>query len=253
MSSRIATRASRIRPRLPSWRRPLDPLDIAKKHLLADIDALPVRPTVLIAKGNPAEAILRSADSENCDMIAIGVGSDESFGNFMMGGTVDRLFRRTRVPLLVVKDRPRKPYENIVFATDLSDSSRHALETAGRLFSGQRLTVFHAYRPPSGLMTESASLGQYRMEVEQEVRTFLAGVDRSAPAWQQPHVLVEDGAPNFLLRDYVRDKEVDLLVLGTHERSTLLEILLGNTAKMIMDDVPCDALVIREPRAPVET
>ena len=43
-------------------------------------------------------------------------------------------------------------------------------------------------------------------------------MDKSAPGWQQPHVLIEDGAPNLLLRDYVRDKEVDLLVLGTHGR-----------------------------------
>jgi nucleotide-binding universal stress UspA family protein len=55
------------------------------------------------------------------------------------------------------------------------------------------------------------------------------------------------------LRDYVRDKEVDLLVLGTHGRSAFFEIFLGSVAKAIMDDVPCDALVIREPRAAVET
>ena len=90
------------------------------------------------------------------------------------------------------------------------------------------------------------------MEVEQEVWAFLAGVDKSAPGWQQPHVLIEDGAPNFLLRDYVRDQEVDLLVLGTHGRSGFFEMIMGSAAKAIMDDVPCDALVIREPRA-VET
>ena len=238
---------------LPSWRRPSDPLDVARKHLLADVDALPARPTVRIAEGNPVEAILRSADAEKCDLIAIGVGRDESLGHVLLGRTADRLFRRSRVPLLVVKDRPRRPYANIVFATDLSDSSRYALETTARLFSGQRLTIFHAYRPPSELMTESALHRQYRMEVEQEVRAFLAGVDKSAPGWQQPHVLIEDGAPNFLLRDYVRDKEVDLLVLGTHGRSALFEMFLGSVAKAIMDDVPCDALVIREPRAAVET
>jgi nucleotide-binding universal stress UspA family protein len=238
---------------LPSWRRSSDPLDVARKHLLADLDALPSRPTVRIAAGNPVEAILYSADAENCDLIAIGLGRDESLGRFMLGRTADRLFRLSRVPLLVVKDRPRKPYENIVFATDLSDSSRYALEATARFFSGQRLTIFHAYRPPSGLMTVSVLHRQYRMEVEQEVTAFLATVDKSAPGWQQPHVLIEDGAPNFLLRDYVRDKEVDLLVLGTHGRSALFEMFLGSAAKAIMDDVPCDALVIREPRAAVET
>ena len=238
---------------LPSWRRPPDPLDIARKHLLADIDTLPVRPTVRFAEGNPVEAILRSADAEKCDLIAIGVGRDESLGHFISGGTADRLLRRSRVPFLVVKDRPRRPYANIVFATDLSDCSRYALETTARLFSGQRLTIFHAYRPALERVAESALHRQYRMEVEHEVRAFLAGVDKSEPGLQRPHLLIEDGAPNILLRDYVRDKDVDLIVLGTHDRSPLFEIFLGSTAKVIMDDVPCDALVIRQPRGAGET
>lgn len=238
---------------LPSWRCPPDPFDTARKNLLADVDALPDLPTVRIAEGNPVEIILCNADVENCDLIAIGIGRDESFGHFILGRTADRLLRRSRVPLLVVKERPRRPYKNIVFATDLSASSRYALEKAGRLFSGQRLTVFHAYTPASELITEPVSHRQYRMEVEQEVRAFLAGVDKTAPGWQQPDVLIEDGAPNLLLRDYVRDKDVDLIVLGTHGRSPLLELFLGSTAKVIMDDVPCDALVIREPRESVET
>ena len=238
---------------LPSWKRPPDRIDIARKHLLADVDALPGRPTVRIAEGSPVEAILRNADAEKCDLIAIGVGRDESLVHFISSGTADRLFRRSPVPFLVVKDRPRRPYENIVFATDLSDFSRYALETAARLFSGQRLTIFHACRPPSELLTETALHRQYRMEVEQDVQTFLAGVDKSAPGWQQPHVLIDDGAPEFLLRDYVREKEVDLVVLGTHGRSPLFEMFLGSTAKAIMDDVPCDALIIRETRPAAET
>lgn len=237
---------------LPSWRRPPDPLDIARKHLLADVDALPARSAVRITEGRPVEAILCSADAENCDLIAIGVGRGETLGHFLSGRTADRLFRRAQVPLLVVKDRPRRPYRNIVFATDLSDVSRYALARAARLFSGQRLTVFHAYHPPSELINKPELHRQYRMEVELEVRAFLAGVEKSVPGWQQPDLLIEDGAPNILLRDYVRDREVDLLVLGTHARSGFFEIILGSTAKAIMDDVPCDALVIREPRAAVE-
>ncbi|MGH6711418.1 MAG: universal stress protein [Bradyrhizobium sp.] len=238
---------------LPSWRRPPDPLDIARKHLLVDVDALPTRPTMRIAEGNPAEVILCSADAERCDLIAIGIGRDESLGHFLLSRTADRLFRRSPVPLLVVKDRPRRPYSNIVFATDLSDASRYALETTARLFPGQRLTIFHAYRPPSERITESALHRTYRTEVEQEVRVFLARVEKSALGWQPPRVLIEDGAPNFLLRDYVREQEVDLLVLGTHGRNPFFEIFLGSTAKAIMDDVPCDALVIREPRPAIET
>lgn len=238
--------------RLPSWRRPLDPLDAAKKHLLADISGLPIRPTVQIARGNPVEAILWSAEAEKCDLIAVGIERDQPLGHLIPNRTAGRLFRRSRVPLLFVKNRPRRPYENIVFATDLSGPSRYALEAAARLFSGQRLTVFHAYHAPSELMTEPASQRQHRIDAEQEAREFLAGIDRSAPGWQQPHLLVEEGEPNFLLRDYATDKDVDLVVLGTREQNAFFEMLLGSTTKSIVDDVPCDTLIVREPRAGVE-
>jgi nucleotide-binding universal stress UspA family protein len=237
---------------LPSWRRPPDPIALARKHLLADVESLPGKLVVQIAEGNPVEAILSSADAENCDLIAIGVERDETLARFLLGGTTERLFRRSRVPLLVVKDRPRGPYENIVFATDLSTSSRYALEATARLFAGQRLTVFHAFPPPSGLTLESGLHRQHQLEIEQDVRAFLTGMETVVPDWQEPQVLIEDGAPNVLLRNYVREKEVDLLVLGMHERSVFFEMLLGSTERAIVNDVPCDSLIIREPRAAEE-
>ena len=81
------------------------------------------------------------------------------------------------------------------------------------------------------------------------MRAFLAGVDISAPALQPSHLLIEDGEPKLLLRDYVQAKEVDLLVLGTHGRRTLVEIFLGSVEKAIIDDVTCDVLVIPDARA----
>jgi nucleotide-binding universal stress UspA family protein len=66
-------------------------------------------------------------------------------------------------------------------------------------------------------------------------------------------LLVECGAPEDLIRRYVRDRGADLVVLGSHGRSGLLDVLLGSTARRILSMVPCDALIVREPRAAVET
>jgi nucleotide-binding universal stress UspA family protein len=239
---------------LPSWGRPRDPVSLARKQLLADLTAVAASATVLIGEGDPAETILRTAETQQCDLIVIGIARNELLGRLSLGRTVDRLLRRARVPLLVVKDRPRRPYSHIVVPTDFSDSSRHALEAAARFFPGQKLTVFHAYDAPrSGLVGNPAAYRRdYRTIAARECETFLEKVDKP-PTWQPPHVLIEDGPPTFLLRDYVREIEVDLVVLGTHGRSAILEIFIGSIAKAIMDEAPCDALLIREPRAAVES
>lgn len=238
---------------LPSWRRPPDPASLAWKQLQADVGAVAGKAKVLIEEGKPADVIQRIAEAEGCDLVVIGIARDELLGRFSLGRTVDALLRRVRAPLLVVKDRSRGPYRNIVVATDFSKSSRHALEAAARFFPGQKLTVFHAYDAPmAGIMADSVSYRrEYRQVAERDYAAFLDKVDRPA-GWQTPDMLIEDGPPTSLLRDYARDKGVELVVLGTHGRSAIAEVFIGSVAKMITDEAPCDALIVREPRSTVE-
>lgn len=240
---------------LPSWRRPPDPLVVARKQLVADIGAVAEKATILIDQGDPAEVVSRIAERENCDLIVTGIARNELLGRVGLGRTVDRLLRRSRVPLLVVKNRARRPYRHIVVAIDFSESARHALEAAAQIFPRQKLTVFHAYDTPlSGRIMDSPSYQrQYRNVVERDCDTFLQGIKKPAGSWQLPYVMLEHGTPSQLLREYVREKEVDLVVLGTHGRSAVSEMFLGSVAKHLADEVPCDVMVIREPRAAAET
>src|SRR3546814_14057683 len=91
----------------------------------------------------------------------------------------------------------------------------------------------------------------YQKRAERECEEFLKKVRKPA-AWQPSRIVIEDGAPNFLLRDCVRDLDIDLVVLGTRGRNAIFEMIVGSVAKVLMEEVPCDILVIREPRAAAE-
>lgn len=236
---------------LPSWRRPPDPLRIARRQLLADIGAAAETATILIDEGEAAEAILRTAQEQDCDLIMTGIARDELLGRLVLGSSVDKLLRSSSIPILVVKNRARRPYHRIVVATDFSESSRHALEVAARYFPDQTLTIFHAYDPPmSGLTSDAAAYRRdYRRVAEQDYRAFLQSAAPSDAIKKHAQPLIEYGAPSPLLRDYVRDMNVDLVVLGTHGRSAVFAVLIGSVARQIVSEVPCDALIIREPRA----
>jgi len=233
----------------PSWR-PSDPHSLAWKKLLADVGAVASKATLLIEEGDPTEAIARTAEAEHCDLIVVGIAQDTFLGRVFVHRTIDRLLRRSRVPLLIVKERPRRPYPHIVVATDFSEASRYALESTARIFPERKLTLFHAYKAPlSGLMMNAESHRRaYRERAMEECKEFLRKV-RKPDIWQPPRVLIEDGAPHFLLRDYVRDRDVDLVVLGIHGRNAIVEMVVGRVGKAILDEVPCDVLVLQEPRA----
>lgn len=240
---------------VPSWRRPPDPIAIAQRRLIEDVGPAAETAAIVIEEGDPAEAIQRTAETRECDLIVTGIARDELFGRFALGTTVDQLLRTSSLPVLVVKNRTRHPYRDILVATDFSEASRHAVQMASRFFPGQKLTIFHAYDPPmSGFTSDLASYRrQYRTIAETQYEDFINAMPSGDQIRRLARPVLEFGAPDRLLRDYCRDIRVDLVVLGTQGRSALFEMFIGSVAKQIMAGLSCDALVIREPRAATES
>lgn len=236
---------------LPSWRRTEDPLKIAERRVIRDVGDAAYTASVVIEEGDPAETILRTAETRDCDLIVTGVARDELLGRFMLGTTVDRLLRNASLPVLVVKDRARRPYRNILVAVDFSPSSRHALEAANHYFPHEPLTIFHAYDAPlSGFTSDPASYRKDQLaSAMQEYEDFLKSFPAGADIRKRARPLMEFGTARLLLRDYVGsgDNDIDLVVLGTHGGGALFDVLIGSTAKQIMAELPCDVLIVREP------
>lgn len=61
--------------------------------------------------------------------------------------------------------------------------------------------------------------------------------------------VIECGAIESTLTRYVREHDIDLVVMGSHGRRALLSLLLGSAAAKLLDWSPCDTLVVREPTA----
>jgi len=46
---------------------------------------------------------------------------------------------------------------------------------------------------------------------------------------------------------YAREKDIDLLVLGTHGRGAIAHMLMGSVAEKIVRKAPCPVLTVRHP------
>jgi nucleotide-binding universal stress UspA family protein len=226
-----------------------DSVRLVRRQLIRDVGEVAETATLVIEAGPPAEGIIRTAEREACDLIILGIARDELLGRYALGTTVDRLLRGTRLPLLIVTARPRGAYAHIVVASDFSEPSRHALETAMRLFPDRRLTLFHAFDPPGSLIPDlSVDRRDAPAAAIGDAVRFIAATPRP-DVTPEPDLFVEQGEPADLLRSHVREGETDLVVLGSHGRSAIREIFVGSVAKRILDRLPCDALVVREPPA----
>jgi nucleotide-binding universal stress UspA family protein len=183
---------------VPWWRRPANPQRLAESRIRAEMREVSPDLAVVIERGDPVEAILRAAEAYSCGLIVTGVARFELLGRLVLGSTVNRLVQRSHVPVLVVRKRGHRPYRHVVVATDFSDSSRHALEAAVRLFPQQALTVFNAYDAPmSGLMTDAPSYReQFREAAAREGEAFVRSSDLSGLLGRKPEIMVEYGEPD---------------------------------------------------------
>jgi hypothetical protein len=98
-------------------------VEIAKRELCSDLREAGDGVTLRIEQGDPPEVILRIAKEQGSELIVTGVARNETLGRFTLGKTVDRLLRVSEVPLLIVTDRAREPYQMVVVAVDFSDAS----------------------------------------------------------------------------------------------------------------------------------
>lgn len=235
----------------------VDNAAIARRQLQQDLASIASDFSVRIVEGDAAEAIRAVADEQDCGLIVTGMARNETFGRFLTGSTVERLARSVQQPLLVVRSRPHGAYRNIVVASDFSESSRHALIAALRFFPAHRLSLYHAHQAPLSAAADASVASQksenlaasVKNNIQQEYETFLQTCALSADDRNRISMVAGQGALETALTDHVRKHGVDLVVMGTHGRSGLMSALLGSAAAKLLDWLPCDTLIVRDPRA----
>ena len=234
---------------LPSWRRPPEREAVVAAQMRRDLPGDLQGAEIRVVEGAAVatiEAVAREIDAE---LIVTGIARDETFGRYLLGSTVERLARQTPVPLLIVKNRLRL-YGEVLVATDFSSPSQHALTAAAQFFPGTPLTLLHAWEFPfAGLMDRPALRREWTAMEKEGCDTFVAQSRLSQDQRQDLQVLVEHGSPDTIVSAYMRDKRVDIVVVGTHGRSGVFDVRLGGTAKRILNGAPGDVLLIREPRS----
>lgn len=224
-------------------------LHAARQQLDRDTRGLPVPATLHVARGTDAAAqIFATAAATRAGLIVTGVARNEILGRFVLGSTVEQLARTLPQPLLIVRNRAPAAYERIVVATDFSEPSRGALRAVAALFPGRELVLYHAREM---VMTSLASPTQPRTDFDTEQRecaAFLSGT--ALPPGVKIRSVIEHGPVETALARYVRENDIELVAMGSRGRGGIMSLLLGNTAALLIDWLPCDTLLVREPQEP---
>ncbi len=229
----------------PSWRQPPDTLATIERQVRHDLGHHIGQVAIHTAEGHPAEVILDVAKREGCDLIVLGASHERS-GHSFLGKTAEALVRKSPASVLVVKNRPREAYRQILVGTDFTVESRHGLHVATTWFPQASFTLMHALDIPyQSLWLDPARRQEFtRLELA-TIEDFLADAGLSGPLRERIRPMVEHGHPEMMLRNYVLEEGADLTVIGALRRGLTFHMLIGGTARRIVQAVPSDILVVR--------
>lgn len=189
-------------------------------------------------------AIAKVAKEEDASLIVLGVARFNSFRDYLLGTAVDYVIRHSSVPVLVVKNRPARPYRMIACATDFYSPSLNALEKGAALFPEASFQLIHAYHVPFEGWQKA---GYVRTDIERAERIvfdeFLKEVSTETRSRVTPRLVY--GSVGGALQKDIRESEADLLVLGTHGESALRHATMGSTAHEMLRILPIDTLIIK--------
>lgn len=200
---------------------------------------------VVVREGDVSDRIAEVAAETGSSLIVTGTARNELLGRIVLGSTVERLSRSSRLPLLTVHDRVHGPYARIAVASDFSVSSRHALDTILGLAPEAQPFVFHAFDVPFlGLMDSQRDevVAQAEADARVAAQEFLR--DAGHPALP---VVLAHGDPAARLRERADTQGLDLIVIASHGRSAIYKVLIGSVAQRILETAPCDTLLVPNP------
>lgn len=136
-------------------------------------------------------------------------------------------------------------FRHILYATDFSPSAEHALPYAVEI-ARRSLATIHAVHVTSPDVYPEVPPAEWP-EMASRAREFRAQkkVRLELELQELPHeVLFLTGDVLEEIEAIIREKNVDLLVLGTHGRKGFSKVLMGSVAEKLFRRVSCPVLVV---------
>lgn len=141
-------------------------------------------------------------------------------------------------------------YQHILFVTDLNEDSQRVAKRVNEVLKtcdNAKLSVIH-------IVLDNIIAGGYEImplfnyadekenlhENAQKLKSFLANTPLHADTLEVVSALSTAGG----IADYATEHQADLIVIGLHQKSGLLNTLLGNTATAVLNSAVCDVLTV---------
>ena len=199
-----------------------------------------------LLEGDVAQSILDFAQQKRTDLIVVGTHGRGGLGKALMGSVAERVFRQSPVPVLTLGPHLRPQTldhvaRNILVAADFTPASARAARYAALLAreNKAKLTLLHVVDPKK--LDHVLDPAAVKRGIEQRLADLL-GPEGLAVHYS---VQIEAGPVVPAILHTLKQLGADLMVIGVHRSSGVLDRLMFPHAYELVCASSCPVLTLR--------
>ena len=223
--------------------------------------------TMELKAGNPAETINEHADVISPDLIVLGAKGLRATLGILLGGVAQQVVEYARWPVLIVR-APYNGLNRVLLVIDGSEHSQRAEDYLARfsLPEGVDVRVMHVLPPepmpdlvgrswpvgaemvmpvPSPEMEEATKQQAEAEQRQGEVLLAQSEANLDDSGINVESVLVRGDAATEII-NYIKEKNIDLVVVGSRGLSQVAGWLLGSVSRKLVHYAGCSVLIVKE-------
>ena len=204
----------------------------------------------VVIKAEPVALIKRIVGERHIDLIVMPTSGHGLFRNFVLGTVTTKVLDEVACPVLTgahVEDidaMALHPYKKVGCAIDLGDGSAEVLEKAkafAAAYEAELTTVIHALSALSEMPRSTGEGSSPSDGLQERAKLETQKLIDAAKVSAEP--IVEFGSPEELIPRTIKDRGIDVLVMGRHHGEGNLSDLLTQAYGVIRQS-PCPVLSI---------
>lgn len=205
-----------------------------------------------VLQGEPYRTIVEYADEYDIDLIVMPTHGRSGLQRLLLGSTTERVVRRAEVPVLTIRpdaaDAVRYPYRGVAVPTDGSEGASEALSVGADVATDAEAALYVL----SVITYQSLGI-DVRSDIQSAMLEESAEeiVEEATAAAERAGVETVDGAVEYgssvheAILEFLEQRDIDLVVVGTHGRTGFDRFLLGSVAEALLRTSPVPVLTVR--------
>ncbi|MEQ9063300.1 MAG: universal stress protein [Vicingaceae bacterium] len=199
-----------------------------------------------ILKGSHIDQIVPFAERNRANLIVLGAGHVGK-KKFKLGSNSEKIIRNSSIPVWVIEEESPVNPGAVLCPIDFSAESLLALGNAIHLCRRfeSALTILHVAKGIAKEYTEMGAdkgIGKEKVmqTAEVEIDQTIKDMDLSGVSWSKE---IRIGDPALVILDVIKEKNIDLVLMGSTGKGALKRLLLGSIAQRVSREVPCSFII----------